>query len=483
MTHQLKAQITLITLITPLIGVVLSGCATMGEPRHLALVPPAAWTTGADSSRFTGGSTNIAFWQGFNSPRLLRLLQQAAGANPDYLITVHRLAMARDDEQLAHARQEPRLGFALGPVDTTATQLKHPNDRQPAAFSAGFDASYELDLWGRLGSMTKSAEATSVAGAYDAKAARIALITQVAEGYFDVAQATEQAQLLHQRLILAQERVTLQTARLNAGRIDGQSLDRARQALDTLQFQIAEERHRQRRSEYHLALLVGALPEDFSIQTGPLRQIALPPVPAGLPSTLLQRRPDLRAAKARLQAAHYQVAAAYGGQFPRISLTAQLGVATDVLHNIISGAVGLFGLGPQVTLPLYDAGARKATIDSREQAADIALLEYRKAALAAFRDVENALIQRQAALGQEALLAKTNARQQQNLNALNALIDAGRSSQLDVLSLRDQQLDAQRNAIENYRAQLDSLLALFQALGGGWPPADVENIQSVLSRG
>ncbi len=460
-----------IALIIILASVTISGCASLANDQALTSTPP---RTGQTDARTGGVVSDRAFWQGFNSPQLLALLERADSANPDFRIMAHRLTMARDNVLLAQARQKPWLGFALGPTDTTATQLQHPDTRQPAAFSLGFSARYELDLWGRLSSLTKSAKATYTADAYDIESARIAVITQVAEAYFDVAQTVEQTQLLRRRRTLAERRIKLETARLNAGETTEPRLDQARGTLELLQNQLAETKRRQRRSEYRLALLVGMPPEKFSIQTGPLRQqVSLPPVPAGLPSTLVQRRPDLLAAKSRLQAARYQVAAAHAEQLPRFSLTAQLGVATDVLHNITSGLVGLFGVGPDITLPLYDGGSGKARVDLSQQAADIALLSYHKTVLAALSDVENALMLRQSALGRQALSASSGARQQHQLNRLNARIEAGLSSRLDAIALRDQQLDNQYRAIEDYRAQLDSLLVLFQALGGGWPQAGV----------
>ncbi len=444
----------------------LSACASAPLAPAPVLPTPAAWQTGGSESVVPDAAGE--FWMRFGNAALLALLQQAAAANPDLLIATQRLRLGRDAELEAGALQQPSLSLNAGPVDSAAVAVRDRSGRNPTIYRLGLNASYELDFWGRVSGLVSSAEAESMARGYDLETARILLATQVAQHFFDIAEADEQRGLLQQRSVLAEQRLALETARQDAGRIDRQPVAAAQQALGLLQAQQREWQRQRQRSEWRLALLCGQLPEGYSIGPQALRGIVQPTVPAGLPSTLLQRRPDLRAAAARLQAAQAQIGVARAEQFPQFRLTAELGLATDLLHRALSGSVGLFGIGPEISLPLYDGGARAARLDARQREAEIALLEYRKAGLAAFSDVEQALQARQAAVEQQQALLATQARQQAELKAAVEQLLAGRKSRLDMLAAEDAQLESAQQAIRNTRAQLDSALALHAALGGSW---------------
>lgn len=471
-----------------LLALALGGCAAAPVAPPPSLPTPLVWDTPAATSSPLHPLPASEFWAGFGSPALQDLLQQAALANPDLLIARDHLLIARDALLAARAQQQPSLGFTAGPVDTAATAVADSRSRHQAVFELGFNASYELDLWGRLDSLGAGAQAESAARAFDADSLRIGLMSRVAQAYFDVAQADDAEVLARRRLVLAEERLSLQTARQAAGRIDGTAVAAAQSALETLGLRVDQVRRQRRDGERQLALLLGRLPEGFALDAGPLRrQMQLPEVPAGLPSNLLQRRPDVRAAQARLLAAEHRSAAAWAERFPQVRLTAQLGVATDVLHRIVSGAVGLFGLGPELSMPIYDGGAREARLDASRREADIALLEYRRAGLAAFADVEKALALRDAARTRQQHADRLDARQVEAIGAVNAQLAAGRRSRLDAIAAEEQKLDAEQLALDSYRAQLDSLLALFEALGGGWntdaptdPPAPGEPVISSL---
>lgn len=451
------------------VALMMAGCASSPFTPTPVLPTPLAWQSPAASPN----AITEDFWARFGNATLLQLLQQADQANPDIQIAVQRLLIARDAEQGASALKGPMLSLDAGPVDTTAIAVRDQRQRNPSIYRFGLNASYELDFWGRISSLVASAKAQSVAQAFDLDTACITLASQVAQQLFALAEADEQLALLQKRMALAEERLKLQGARLAAGRIDPQPVTAAQQARDAVQAQQQDWQRQRQQSEWQLALLCGQLPEGFHVATQSLLQGQQPQVPAGLPSSLLQRRPDLRAAAARLQAAQAQIGVAHAEQFPQIRLTAELGVATDVLHRARSGSVGLFGIGPEVSLPLYDGGARAARLDASQREADIALLEYRKAGLAAFADVESALLAREATLQQQQYLDRTASQQRVETQRLNAQFIAGHKSRLDTLAVEDAQLDTQQQRISNSRAQLDGLVALHAVLGGGWQPSQL----------
>ena len=413
--------------------------------------------------------TAPAFWAAFGNPALQDLLQQAVAANPDLLIAANHLRIARDAALAVRAQQRPSVNLNVGPVDSAATALALPQARRQAVFELALNASYELDFWGRLSGLAASAQAEQQARAYDSETARISLMGLVAQRYFDIAQADEALALLQQGLALAAERRQLETARQAAGRVGRRPVAEAEAATEELRGKEDQWRGQRRAAEGQLALLLGRLPEGFSVAAAPLRQaLHLPLVPSGLPSTLMQRRPDLRAAEARLLSAQARSGVARAERFPQIRLTGQLGVATDVLRRAASGSIGLFGFGPELSLPVYDGGSRAAQIDASDGEVDIALLEYRKVSLAAFADVENALLARQRALVRQDHIEALRQRQRDAQTELEAQLSAGRRSRLDAIADDEHRLDTELLALESYRAQLDSLLALFAALGGGW---------------
>ena len=444
----------------------LGGCATNPVPILPAPPVPLAWDTASDASTEISAAE---FWRGFGSAPLQDLLQQAATANPDLLIAVNHLLIARAAEQAASAQRRPSVSLDAGPVDTTATAVNRSKRRDLAVYKLALHASYELDFWGRIDSLVASARAATEAVNFDLASARISIANQVAQHYFDIAEADEISSVLQQGLALADERLRLETARQSAGRMVGDAVIAAQIATDDRRAQVDQLRQQRRLHELQLALLLGRLPEQFHVEIAPLRQqVRLPPVPSSLTSQLLQRRPDVRAAEARLNAALANIGVVRAEQFPQLRLTAELGIATDVLRKALSGGVGLFGFGPELSLPIVDGGLRSAHLDASRREADIAWLDYRKAALAAFSDVETALLARQAALAQHDRSTAGGVQRQQQILRIKAQIDAGRKSRVDAIDAEQLGLDAELVSIHHYRAQLDSLLALFAALGGGW---------------
>ncbi len=453
-----------------LLPVLLAACASAPRVAEAPVPTPLQWQMPMSDA---GEGSDAGFRSGFASPELDRLLQRAANANPDLQIAVRRLRIADDAERLAAAGKRPALDFRAGPVDNAAVAV-NGGRRSAAVYRLGFEASYELDFWGRIDSQIVGAKADAAGQRFEAGAARIAMADELAHRYFDIAEADEVRVLLQRRAALADERWTLETARQAAGRIDAGPVLEAQRARNQLQDELADWQQRRQQDIWQLALLCGELPEAFTLAASPLRQaIRRPSVPSGLPSSLLQRRPDLQAASSRLQAAQAQIGVAWAEQFPQIRLTAELGVASDVLHRVLSGAILPFGIGPSIGLPLLDGGARAARLDASQQAAEIAEIEYRKAALAAFADVELALQAHADADSRQRQSEQTAAWQQQLAQRSAAQQQAGRASRIDAITLESVRLEAEQLAVDRYRQQLDALLALHAALGGGWSAPDL----------
>lgn len=436
-----------------------------------ASAPLIALPTPVAAASQTADPGEATFWASFDSPLLQALLQEVAQDNPDLLIAIERQAIAEDAVRLAQAQQRPTLGFHLGPVDTTATTLASRRSQQTAAFALGFEASYELDLRGRLARLSSAARADARASGDDIEALRIATHCLVAQGVFELAQADQMLALQRQRQALAERRLQLQVLRADAGRVTAAIVDDAQAQQLAVGEAVMHWQLQHRAALVKLAALFGQSADEFLKNFDvPAAMPQLPDVPEGLPSSLLQRRPDLQAAAARVEAADARDAAERALQFPQIRLTASLGVASDLLHRAASGAIGLFGLGPSLDLPIYDGGALAAQIDTRDHELQIARLEYRKTSIAAFADVEQALALRAAADGERRDAEQNAQRCATEQRALALEQSAGRKSGLDAIEAQMRGLDAEQALLDSRHAQLDSTLALFQALGGAWAP-------------
>lgn len=443
-----------------ILSVALASCASLA---------PAPVPESAAAADLAPDPADAAFWSSFGSPLLATLVQQAAAESPDLLIAIQRRLIADDAVRLADAQRGPSLGFHVGPVDSTASTLASGSRQQSAVYALGFEASYELDLRGRLAQLSRAARADARASRDDVDAMRIATRCLVAQGVFDLAQADQMLALQQQRLALAEQQLQLQTLRAGAGRVTASALGEAQARQADAHEALTRWRVQRHAAIAQLAALLGKSADSLQLSPDVMpASLHLPDVPAGLSSSLLQRRPDVRAAAARLEAAGARDEAERASRFPQIRLTASLGVATDLLHRAARGAIGLFGFGPSLDLPIYDGGALKAQLDTRDRELEIARLEYRKAGIAAFSDVEQALQLRAAAdeRCRDAVLGVQ--RSEAERRAVTLEVGAGRKSRLDVIETDGRRLDAEQALLDSRHAQLDSTLALVQALGGVW---------------
>ena len=341
-------------------------------------------------------------------------------------------------------------------------------------YSLGLRASYELDFWGRVGAEISSASALAHATADDAGTVLITLQRQVAGHYFLVHALDESLALQAQQIALAKQTVDLARLRLGAGYSNENPLLDAEAAVAAARAELGRQQRARAAVAMELALLLGESPEQLELPVKTLtKHLRLPAVPATLPATVIDQRPDVAAAEHRLIAAHEDLAQARAALLPQFSLSAEVGIITGPLQRLLGGRKAIIGVGPAVNYGLFDGGRGAAQIDAAQQHREGAMASYRKAVLMALADVEQALTARDTAQEEHDRLVNAAAALRTRQQQTAARIAAGRDTRFTQLAQQAQALDLQAQLVNNYRDQLDSALSLYAALGGGWSTTDI----------
>lgn len=452
--------------------VALAGCVSTPPPRTDAIAAqalPAQWPadTAAD-----GTSAALPDWETyFADPQLRQLIQTALDHNHDLRLAVLRMQEAQAAFRIQRADQWPMLG-----VSAQQARVGVPDDVQPLingqsvleddSVSAGI-SSWELDLWGRVRHLKKAALETWLSTDEAQRAVRVSLIAQVANAYLSLRETDERIALTERTIATREKSFALFKRREEVGSISRLDLSQ----VETLLLQAratGSQLHQSRASQAHaLDQLLGApspLPTPLPPDGGTHPLAALP---AGLPSDLLARRPDLIAAEHQLLAAHANVDAARADYFPRISLTGMYGTASTDLDNLFEGGSGAWLFRPTISLPIFDAGKRRANVRMKQVREDTAVAQYEQSVQQAFREVSDALSAHRW-LGEQVDIADRSVVVLGERARLATLrYDAGSSNYLDVLDAERDLLSAQQQKISARRALASSQVSLYAALGGG----------------
>ncbi|RQR52782.1 AdeC/AdeK/OprM family multidrug efflux complex outer membrane factor [Burkholderia sp. Bp9140] len=463
------------------LAAMLAGCTLMPAYQRPAAPVPAAFA-GASGAEAAGGaqaSTPVAEigWRDvFTDPSLQRVIDMALANNRDLRVAILNIEKARAQYRVQDAALFPTVK-ASGSESASRTPADLSSTGQPLVshtYSAtlGFSA-YELDLFGRVRSLNEQALEEYFSTAEARRSSQISLIAEIATAYLTLAADQDLLRLAQDTLAsqsdtyrLNQRSYELGTASRLTLRQSQTSVDSARVDVERYTAQVAQDRNA-------LVLLVGAgVPDELLPRSLPDTAAAnasvLATIPAGLPSDLLQRRPDILQAEHDLKAANANIGAARAAFFPTISLTATAGSSSASLSGLFKGGSGIWNFGPQITLPIFDGGANRANLDIARTSRDISLAQYEKAIQTAFREVSDALAQR-GTLGRQ-------------LEAQQSLVDAtadsyqlatarfrrGVDSYLNVLDAQRSLYTAQQNLINTRLSRFTNLATFYKTLGGGW---------------
>ncbi|RZJ50202.1 MAG: efflux transporter outer membrane subunit, partial [Acidovorax sp.] len=382
----------------------LAGCSFIPTYERPAAPVPSAYTTlGADTTGAAQGAAAAPWQDYFAEPRLRQLIEAALANNRDLRVAVLNIEQARATYQVRRADMYPGVGVAANASRAPATGTGDLTN----SFSVGLAiSSWEIDFFGRIASLKEQALAQYLATEEGRNAAQVSLVAAVANGWLNLLADEELLELSRQTLASREESVRLTKMRLDAGVTSELDFRQADSLTQAARATLAQQQRQRALDENALALLLGqALPDEVRASLAGSRLAnapAMAQLPAGLPSELLTRRPDIRQAEQQLIAANANIGAARAAFFPRIALTAQAGTASNELSGLFKSGSWGFSIAPSLLLPIFDAGRNQANLESARAGRSIAVAQYEKAIQTAFREVSDALAG-QATLGEQAL--------------------------------------------------------------------------------
>lgn len=458
-------------------GLLLAGCTLAPKYETPALPVANQWpdapTTGGSASAAPAG--DIAWQTFFGDARLRRLIQLALENNRDLRVVALNVEQVRAQYRIADLAFIPTLDANGGVTRSRSSADVASSGRSTTSttYSVGVAIpAYELDLFGRVRSLRDRALELFLATEEAQRSAHLALVSQVATQYLAQRVIAGQLHLADDTLKAVESSYRLAQERYKAGvasRLDLVSFETQVQAATA---DVSAFRQQLAQADHALAFLIGGpLPPDLPPPAALDAQGFATDLSPGLPSQLLQRRPDLREAEHELKAANANIGAARAAFFPEISLTAALGTASSELSRLFAGGNGTWSFAPRVTLPLFTAGRNRATLDVATLQKQIEINRYERAIQNAFREVADALVVRAGVDEQIAAFDALARAQQQRFTLAEARYKQGVDSYLGVLTAQRDLYAAQQNQIRGRFAKYANLIALYRALGGGWQAA------------
>lgn len=418
-------------------------------------------------SRSGEAATPRQWWVAFDDASLNHLVERALGANLDLRAAYERLDQARAVRERQEAGLFPSLEARAG------AERRDDGDSETDLFSAGLAAEYELDLWGRVRAQVEAEAFRVAASGADYQAAALSLAAEVTNTWFELLTQRSQKELARAQLETNRNVLSLIRARFSVGQSSSADVLRQRQLVAASREQLVSVEARIRVLEHQLAVLLGEPPTTVALP-GDGTLPALPPLPdTGVPADLVRRRPDLRRAYYQLQAADAELAAAVADRFPRLTLSASLSTETTDSSDVFDD--WLATLAGNLVMPLIDGGQRRAEARRVRSVREQQLYEYGQAALVAFQDVEDALIQerqqqRRIDSLREQLELADSAYRQLRIQYVNGAV-----GYLDVLNALKERQDLRRTMITARQELLAFRVALYRALAGGFPVPEQED--------
>src|ERR1700731_1294181 len=455
----------------------LSSC-TLGPNYHRPAVqtPQAFHAPEPLPSSQTASLADLKWWEVFRDEELQSLIRKALEQNYDLRDAVTRVEAAQANLGITRSNQFPQVS-ASGDVNLSRLSRNGafplPADLVPSQNRNWGQAqlnllSFEVDLWGRLRRATEAARASLLSAEENRKAVVTTLVSDVAAQYFTLRELDAQFEISRQTLVTRQEGLKLTTSRRNYGIATDLDLKQAEELVDTADVTISNLQQQIEQTENQITLLLGENPSGIA-RKGGFNENALPPeVPVGLPSTLLERRPDIRGAEQNLIAANADIGVAKAAYFPQLSLSGIIGGQSTQLSTLFSGPNSAWSFVPQLSQPFFTAGRLRSNVRLAEAQRDSPVVHYQKAIQTAFTEVSNALIAhrrvREARIKQESLVAALEERKRLAYMRYQGGVD----TQLNALDADRDLLQAQLDLRQIKLNELLSVVQLYKALGGGW---------------
>jgi NodT family efflux transporter outer membrane factor (OMF) lipoprotein len=454
------------------------GC-TVGPKyqRPAAPVPPAYkevgnWKQAQPDEQNLGGN----WWEIFQDPQLNALEAQVNVSNQNLKAAAAQYTQARALLRYNRAAYFPTITGGV-----TATRNRISNHRPASVVANGItyndfqiplELSYEVDVWGRVRRTVESYREQAQASAADLATVNLSMHAQLALDYFQARTLDAEEQLLNSTVTQYEQALTLIQSRFSGGLASDLEVQQAETQLETTRAQAIDVAVARAQYEHAVAILIGKPPADFSLAALPLTA-APPPIPAGLPSELLERRPDIAGAERRMASANAQIGVAKAAYYPTISLGAIGGFESGVITTLISGPSILWSAGGSAVMPLFDAGRRRANEDQAIAAYDQAVANYRETVLTGFQQVEDnvaalRILEHEAQVQDKAVVAA-----QKYLELAITRYKGGVTSYLEVTTAQSAALSDELTAVNILGRRMVDAVTLVQALGGGWNSSEL----------
>jgi NodT family efflux transporter outer membrane factor (OMF) lipoprotein len=472
---------TRIGLVVPLAAVLVAGCAV--GPRYEKPATPAGpvdafkeaegWKAAQPSDEALRG----AWWELFGDAQLNALEARLTASNEDLKAADARFREARAMIGVSRAAQWPTISTApaasfvrnSGNTSLSSSTLNPP---VTGVYSLPIDLTYEADLWGRVRRQVAAARESAQASAADRQSINLSLQAELALDYFALRSLDAQRQLLDAAVAAFTEALQLTTNRFEGGAAARSDVTQAKTQLEATRVQATDIAVQRARYEHAIATLIGEPPAALSLSAAPL-DLTPPAIPPGVPSQLLERRPDIASAERRAAEANERVGIARTSFFPTVILSAVGGFEGNSLANWFAWPSRFWAIGPAAVQTLFDGGRRRAISDTAMAGYDATVAEYRQTTLDAFRQVEDSLsalrILEQEAQQQESATASAR----ESLRISNDRYLAGADPYLQVLTAQTIALANERNDVDILRRRMEASVLLIKSLGGGWTTAEL----------
>jgi NodT family efflux transporter outer membrane factor (OMF) lipoprotein len=465
----------------------LAGC-TVG-PKYKApdvpLTPAYKETDGWKAAHPSDQVLRGPWWEIFGDSQLNALEEQAPGGNQNLKGLEARFREARAAIRFNRASEFPTISTApsIASIGASANRPYQPSGaaRAKGDFVLPFDVSYELDFWGRVRRTVASAREFAQASAADLETAKLSIQAELALDYFELRSADAQKQILDNTVESYAAALRLTRNRYQGGAAPKSDVAQAETQLETAQVQDTDIGVQRSQYEHAIAILIGKPPAGFSLPAVP-SSLRPPDIPVGVPSELLERRPDIAAAERRVAAANEQIGIARAAFFPTVMLSAVAGLEGSSITNWLNWPSRVWAVGPSAVQILFDAGRRRATSEAAMAGFDAAVADYREAALAAFQQVEDnmaalRILEAEASQQHQAVVSA-----QESLQLFTNRYKGGVDTYLQVVTSQTAALANERNETDIQRRRMDATVLLIKALGGGWNVSNLPKLFETTRR-
>ena len=451
-----------------------TGCVVGPKYHPPAVPPPPAYKEVGDWKPAQPNDQNLGgeWWRIFQDPQLDALELQVNVSNQNLKAAEAQFRQARAALRYSRADYYPTVTAGVSGTRTRVSANRPPpnsifNGITENDFTLPFDVSYQVDVWGRVRRMVESQREQAQASAADLATVNLSMHADLAVDYFQARSLDAEEQLLNTTVTQYEQALQLTESRFQGGIASEVEVQQAKTILQTTRAQAIDVGVLRAQFEHAVAILIGKPPAEFSLPPLPLT-VPPPHVPLGLPSDLLERRPDIAAAERRVASANAQIGVAKSAYYPSINLSASGGFESSAISTLINGPSGLWSIGLSAVGTVFDVGRRRALTDQARAAYDSQVANYRQSVLNGFQQVEDNLaavriLENEAKVQDEAVVAAQN-----SLNLSITRYKGGVTSYLEVITAQNAALTDEVTAVNILGRRMANTVLLIQALGGGW---------------